>query len=65
LLEGMALALEGRFEPFSRGRGLITASRVDEIYEVARNHGITLAPLFNADGPVEERIRKLSPEARL
>jgi fatty aldehyde-generating acyl-ACP reductase len=65
LLEGMALALEGRFEPFSRGRGLITASRVDEICEVARNHGITLAPLFNAEGPVEERIRKLSPEARL
>jgi len=64
LLEGMALALEGRFEPFSRGRGLITASRVDEIWEIAVKHGLTLPPLFNADGPVERRISNLSAEAR-
>ncbi len=31
LLEGMALALEGRFEPFSQGRGFITPERVEEI----------------------------------
>ena len=31
LLEGMALALEGRFEPLSKGRGFITAERVEEI----------------------------------
>jgi len=64
LLEGMALALEGRFEPFSRGRGLIRASRVDEIWEIALKHGLTLPPLFNAEGSVEERISNLSLEVR-
>jgi len=62
LLEGMALALEGRFEPFSRGRGLITASRVDEIWEIALKHGLTLPPLFNAEGPVEKQMSNLSLE---
>ena len=53
LLEGMALALEGRFEPFSQGRGSITSGRVGEIETIAARHGIYLAPLYNADGPVE------------
>jgi predicted amino acid dehydrogenase len=53
LLEGMALALEGRFEPFSQGRGFITQERVEEIETIAARHGIYLAPLYNADGPVE------------
>jgi predicted amino acid dehydrogenase len=52
LLEGMALALEGRFEPFSRGRGFITLERVEEIEAIAARHGIYLAPPYNADGPV-------------
>jgi fatty aldehyde-generating acyl-ACP reductase len=51
LLEGMALALEGRFEPFSQGRGAITQQRVEEIETIAARHGICLAPLYNADGP--------------
>lgn len=50
LLEGMALALEGRFEPYSRGRGQITPERVREIGAIAKRHGIHLAPFFNADG---------------
>jgi fatty aldehyde-generating acyl-ACP reductase len=54
LLEGMALALEGRFEPFSQGRGFITPERVEEIKSIAARHGIYLAPLYNADGPVED-----------
>jgi fatty aldehyde-generating acyl-ACP reductase len=54
LLEGMALALEGRFEPFSQGRGFITPERVEEIKSIAGRHGIYLAPLYNADGPVED-----------
>jgi fatty aldehyde-generating acyl-ACP reductase len=54
LLEGMALALEGRFEPFSQGRGAITPERVEEIERIAGRHGIYLAPLYNAEGPVEE-----------
>jgi fatty aldehyde-generating acyl-ACP reductase len=56
LLEGMALALEGRCEPFSRGRGFITTQRVAEIETIAARHGIYLAPLYNADGPVEDCV---------
>jgi fatty aldehyde-generating acyl-ACP reductase len=56
LLEGMALALEGRFEPFSQGRGSITPERVEEIETIAARHGIYLAPLYNADGPVEDGL---------
>lgn len=53
LLEGMALALERRFEPFSQGRGFITPRRVEEIETIAERHGVYLAPLHNADGPVQ------------
>jgi len=56
LLEGMALALEGRFEPFSQGRGAITPERVEEIETIAARHGIYLAPLYNAEGPVEDGV---------
>jgi predicted amino acid dehydrogenase len=56
LLEGMALALEGRFEPFSQGRGSITQQRVEEMETIAARHGICLAPLYNADGPVEDGL---------
>jgi hypothetical protein len=49
----MALALEGRFEPFSQGRGSITQERVEEIETIAARHGIYLAPLYNADGPID------------
>ncbi len=59
LLEGMALALERRFEPFSRGRGFITPQRVAEIEAIAARHGIHLAPLYNADGPVEGQASSL------
>ena len=52
LLEGMALALARRFEPFSKGRGFITRKRVEEIEIIAARHGIHLAPLYNADGPL-------------
>jgi fatty aldehyde-generating acyl-ACP reductase len=56
LLEGMALALEGRFEAFSQGRGSITQERVEEIATIAARHGIYLAPLYNADGPLGEEL---------
>ncbi len=56
LLEGVALALEGRFEPFSQGRGAITPERVEEMETIAARHGIYLAPLYNADGPVEHGL---------
>jgi fatty aldehyde-generating acyl-ACP reductase len=57
LLEGMALALERRFEPFSQGRGFITPARVEEIEEMSARHGIHLAPLYNAEERLEENVR--------
>jgi hypothetical protein len=56
LLEGMALALDGRFESFSKGRGYITPARVEEMETIAARHGIHLAPLYNAEGPVEGEL---------
>ncbi len=53
LLEGMVLALARRFEPFSQGRGFITRDRVEEIETLAALHGVHLAPLYNAQGPLE------------
>jgi fatty aldehyde-generating acyl-ACP reductase len=62
LLEGMALAMEGRFEPFSQGRGSITQRRVEEMETIAGRHGIYLAPLYNADGRCfPERHETLHP----
>jgi len=52
LLEGMVLALARRFEPFSQGRGFITRERVEQIETLAAQHGIHLAPLYNAEGPL-------------
>jgi fatty aldehyde-generating acyl-ACP reductase len=63
LLEGMALALERRFEPFSQGRGFITPERVEEIETIAERHGIYLAPLYNADGPVENGLHRQTEKA--
>ena len=57
LLEGMALALEDRFEPFSQGRGFITPQRVAEIEAIAARHGIYLAPPYNAHGQWKTELR--------
>jgi fatty aldehyde-generating acyl-ACP reductase len=64
LLEGMALALEGRFEPFSQGRGAITQERVEEMEAIAARHGIYLAPLYNANGPLAHTERCSSVGAK-
>jgi fatty aldehyde-generating acyl-ACP reductase len=56
LLEGVVLALEGRFESFSQGRGSITREKVEEIETIAGRHGIYLAPLYNAEGPLGEGL---------
>jgi hypothetical protein len=61
----MALALEGRFEPFSQGRGFITPARVEEMETIAARHGIDLAPLYNADGPVENGLHRETEKAGL
>ena len=45
LAEGMALALEGRWEAYSVGRGRITPSRAAEILALAAGHGIRPGPV--------------------
>jgi len=64
LLEGIALALEKRFEPFSQGRGLITPQRVEVMWRIAVKHGIGLPPLFNGDGLVEENLSRVPQDIR-
>lgn len=60
MLEAIVLAMAGRYEPFSQGRGRITPARMEEIWSLAAGHGIELAPLYNHDGlwpaPVPARV---------
>jgi fatty aldehyde-generating acyl-ACP reductase len=48
MLEGVVLALEKLYIPFSTGRGNITTGKIELIYSLAQKHGITVAPFFNA-----------------
>jgi predicted amino acid dehydrogenase len=64
LLEGMLLALEGRSESYSLGRGNISPGHVDEIWELAEKHGFALAPFFNEQGLCEDRIAALRLTSR-
>ncbi len=50
MLEAGLLALEGRYEPFSQGRGNIVPERIEEIWAMAQKHGFTLAPFFGVHG---------------
>ena len=52
LLEGMALALEGRFQPFSKGRGFITRWQVAQIEEIAARTESIWHRFYNAAGPL-------------
>jgi predicted amino acid dehydrogenase len=66
LLEGIALAMEGRYEAFSEGRGNITPERIEEIYAIAVRHGLVIAPFFDHQGlwpdqPAEVAILEVSP----
>ena len=64
MLEGMVLALEGRFEPFSHGRGFITPERVHEMGAIAARHGVQLAPFHNANGAVQEALHTTQEQTR-
>jgi len=57
MLEGAVLAVNNRFEPFSRGRGHITVERMEEMWLLADRAGVTVAPLFNGDGLWREEVR--------
>jgi predicted amino acid dehydrogenase len=50
MLEGAVLAMAGRFEAFSTGRGRITLARLEEMWRLAEACGVSLAPLFDGDG---------------
>jgi predicted amino acid dehydrogenase len=50
LLEGVLLALEGRFESYSSGRLGTDPVRIEEIWRIAGLHGFQLAPFFNQAG---------------
>jgi fatty aldehyde-generating acyl-ACP reductase len=51
MLEGAVLAMAGRFESFSAGRGRITPQRLEEMWRLAELCGVSPAPLFDGDGP--------------
>lgn len=61
LLEAIVLAMEQRYEPFSRGRGHITPASIEEIWSMAARHGIGLAPFFNHDGLWAARHAEAAP----
>jgi fatty aldehyde-generating acyl-ACP reductase len=50
LLEAIVLAFENKIEQYSMGKGNITIAKMEEIYAIGLRHGITLAPLHNANG---------------
>ena len=67
LAETIVLALEGRFENFTVGRG-IEWEKVREIYKLGLKHGMKLAAISGVNGPFSdediERVRELALEAR-
>lgn len=61
--EGVVLALDGRIESFSAGKGNITPEKMDEITEVSARHGFQLAPFYSGGQPVSaERLAELSEQ---
>lgn len=56
MIEGAVLAMAGRFEAFSTGRGRITPHRVQEMWHLATACGISLAPLFDRAGIWPEEL---------
>ena len=53
--EAILLSLEGRYEHFSRGKGLITPEQIDSIKSMGEKHGFVLAPFYWGDRLVTER----------
>ncbi len=67
LAETIVLALEGRFENFTVGRG-IEWEKVREIYKLGLKHGMKLAEISGVNGPFSDediqRVRELALVAR-
>ena len=61
--EGVVLALEGRIESFSVGKGRITPEKMDEIAQISARHGFDLAPFYSGGRLVsDERLGELREE---
>ncbi len=62
--EAIVLAISGRYESFSWGRGLITEEKMNEIYEMGEKHGFGLAPFLITDRILDEsdfeRVRQFA-----
>jgi fatty aldehyde-generating acyl-ACP reductase len=56
MLEGAVLAMAGRFEAFSTGRGRITPDRVQDMWRLATACGMSLTPLFDRAGVWPEEL---------
>jgi len=54
MIEGAVLAMAGRLEAFSQGRGYISPARVQEMWRLARECGVLVAPLFDGTGVWDE-----------
>ena len=50
ILEGFVLCFENKIESYSKGKGNISISAMEQIYAQAASHGIELAPFYNANG---------------
>lgn len=53
--EAIMLSLEGRYENFSRGKGLIDPEKIEEIHSIGERHGFRLAPFYWGDRLVTEK----------
>jgi predicted amino acid dehydrogenase len=64
--EAIVLALDGRMESFSQGRGHIVPEKMEQIWNAAQRHGFERAPFFYGEKlwkPTDmERIRKRRDE---
>lgn len=47
--EALVLAMEGRYESFSLGRGLISPKKMELIWDMAKRHGFRQSPFFFGD----------------
>jgi fatty aldehyde-generating acyl-ACP reductase len=67
--EAIVLALDGRPQSFSLGRGKITPEKMEQIRDIARRHGFARAPFFFGDTVWEaadiERIREKKESSKL
>ena len=63
--EVIVLALEKRYESFSKGRGNITIDKIDQIREMAARHGFGVSPFYWGNRLItEEAIGEIRNNAR-